>query len=236
MDDGRAQEAVVPTYEDLAGLMEHSLLGSGLSESDVAAGCELGKRYGIAAVIVRPSDLDLAARWMGGSKVVLGTVVDWPYGISSTSTKLFAVRDYLRRGAKEIDTVINTGKLVSRQFQYLEVELLQMADTCHQSGAVLKLILEDSFLDEELKMLACRISRRAGVDYIAASTVSAFATLKEHSRDRLRLKAAGAPAELDAALAFRDAGCARIESTYTAAILDAWKLRLTEQSQPSVIS
>lgn len=227
----------LPTYEDLAGLLEHSLLRPELTETDVARGCDLAKAYRVAAVLVRPADVDLAVNWMKGSAVALGTVAGWPHGSCSTSVKTYAVRDMLRRGAKEIDTVINTGKLVSRQFQYLEMELAQMADACHQAGAVLKASLQNEFLDHELKVVACRIAKRAGVDYLASAAMEDFAVLAEHLRDRARLKAAGPVESLEDALRFRDAGCTRMASENTAAILDAWKARLSEQpTEASVIS
>ena len=230
-------EVKIPTYEDLAGLMEHVLLRPELTETDVAQGCEIAKEYGVASVIVRPSDVDLAIHWMKGSSVALGTIVDWPHGSSSTSVKTYAVRDMLRRGAKEIDTVINTGKLVSRQFQYLEMELVQMADACHQAGAILKLNLQSEFLDHELKVVVCRIAKRAGVDYVASAGIEDMTVLAEYLRDRARLKAGGPVDSVDDALRFREAGCTRIASEKTAAVLDAWKARLAEQTaQTSVIS
>jgi deoxyribose-phosphate aldolase len=186
-------------------------------------------------VLVRPSDVDLAVHWMKGSTVALGTVADWPHGSSSTSVKTYAVRDMLRRGAKEIDTVMNTGKLVSRQFPYLEMELVQMADACHQAGAVLKVILQNEFLDHELKIVACRIAKRAGVDYLASAGFEDFALLSEYLRDRARLKAAGPVESLDDALRLRQAGCTRIASENTAAILQAWKARLAEPAPQSPV-
>lgn len=224
-----------PTYQDLAGLIEHVLLRPELSETDIAAGVDLAKRYGAAGVVVRPSDVDLAANWTG-SQTVLGTVADWPYGNSSTAVKTFATRDYLRRGAKSIDTVMNTGKLVSRQFQYLEMELVQMTDACHQAGALLSVALETAYLNEELKIVACRICRRAGVDFIASPLIEDLALLKEYSKERLRLKACGGIDTLEQALQFRNAGCERLQTANTAAILDAWKAKLAELQQPSVIS
>jgi deoxyribose-phosphate aldolase len=215
----------VSNYADLAGLIEWELTRSQLSEADVANGCELAKRHGVASVIVRPSDVDLAARWMAGSGVRLGTLTDSPHGYSTTAAKTYAARDLLRRGVQEIDTVMNTGKLVSRQFQYLETELLQMADACHQSGAVLKVNLESEFLTEELNIVACRIARRAGADYIATNKLEDVAILQSHSRDRLKIKCHAPIGDLDSALAFRDAGCVRIGVTEPVAILAAWKSR-----------
>lgn len=220
-------------YEDLAHRFEQTLLAPELSETEVAAGCESAGQQGIAAVIVRPSDLDLAVNWLRGSAVVLGTAIDVPLGHSTTSAKLFATRDALRRGAKEIDTVMNTGKLLSRQFQYLETELLQMADSCHASGAILKVVLEDSYLNEELKIVACRIAKRVGADYLGASTLTDIALLQSHSRERLKMKATFNLDSLEQALAFREAGCERLQSSQTGPILEAWKLRLAELPAPT---
>ena len=215
-----------PISVDLAGLIDYALTRSQLSEADVARGCELAKQHGIASVIVRPSDVDLAARWMAGSGVRLGTLADSPHGYSTTAAKTYAARDLLRRGVQEIDTVMNTGKLVSRQFQYLETELLQMTDACHQSAALLKVNLESEFLTEELNIIACRIARRAGADYIGTSKLEDVPLLLSHSRDRLKIKCHAPIADLDSALAFQSAGCVRIELTEPVGILEAWRQKL----------
>ncbi len=214
-----------PTYADLAGLIEYAVTRSELTETDVSRACDLAKQNGAASVIVRASDVDLAARWMTGSGVRLGTLVDSPHGYSTTAAKTYAARDLLRRGVQEIDTVMNTGKLISRQFQYLETELLQMADACHQSAAVLKVNLESEFLTEELNIIACRIARRAGADYIGTNKLEDVAILLSHSRDRLKIKCHAPIADLETALAFRDAGCGRIELAEPVAVLEAWRLR-----------
>jgi deoxyribose-phosphate aldolase len=220
-----AVSASVSNYADLAGLIDYALTRSELSEADIARGCELAKQHGVASVIVRPSDVDLAARWMAGSGVRLGTLADSPHGYSTTAAKTYAARDLLRRGVQEIDTVMNTGKLVSRQFQYLETELLQMADACHQSAALLKVNLESEFLTEELNIIACRIARRAGADFIGTSKPEDVPLLLSHSRDRLKIKCHAAISDLDSALAFQSAGCARIEIAEPVGILEAWKAR-----------
>jgi deoxyribose-phosphate aldolase len=218
-----------PTYADLASLIEYPLLAPDLSEEDLSRACDLAKSYEIASIIVRPCDIEAAARWIGGSSVRLSARLDGEHGDATTSVKTYAARDLLRRGACEIDTALNTGKLRSRQFQYLEMELLQIAEACHQADAILKVSLESQWLNEELTIVACRILRRAGADFAAASSLDDLTLLKTHSRERLRLKSRGEAAELGAALAFWEAGCTRIESSRPAAILDDWKARLTPQ-------
>lgn len=234
MDHVQPQIATLK-YEDLASLIEYPLLSTNLSETDVAQGCELARKYQVASVIVRPSDVDLAVRWMAGSGVVLGTIVDWPHGFSSPSVKNFAVRDMLRRGVKEIDTVMNTGKLISRQFQYVEMELLQMVEACHEAGAILKVAIESEYLDDERKILACRICRRAGVDFIATPALPDLPLLKEYAKDRFHLKGAVPAASLEDALLWRDAGCTRLETSHTAAILDAWKARIEAATEAAAV-
>lgn len=214
-----------PTYADLAGLIEYAVTRSELTETDVSRACDLAKQHGVASVIVRASDVDLVARWMTGSGVRLGTLVDSPHGYSTTAAKTYAARDLLRRGVQEIDTAMNTGKLISRQFQYLETELLQIADACHQSAAVLKVNLESEFLTEELNIIACRIARRAGADYLGTNKLEDVAILLSHSRDRLKIKCNAPIANLETALAFRDAGCGRIEIAQPIAVLEAWRLQ-----------
>ena len=94
--------------------------------------------------------------------MAVGSVVSYPHGSSSTVGKLYETRDLLRRGVTEIDTVINLGKMISRQFQYVEMELQQMAEACHEGGAILKVAFENGYLTEDLKTIACKIVKRAG--------------------------------------------------------------------------
>ncbi len=212
------------TCEDLATISELPLLDPQLTEEQVAEGCALAKRLCLGAVIVRPSDLDLAARWTGPS-IALSAAVDWPHGYSTTATKQYAVRDALRRGAKEVVVTMNTGKLVSRQFQYLEMELVQIADACHEIHASLTVNLESEYLNDEHKIVACRIAKRASVDFLATPNLADIAILRDHARDKIQLKYRAAES-LEAALEAFAAGCTRIESSHAEPIIEAWKARL----------
>src|SRR5712692_4964401 len=147
-------------YEDLAKMIDHSLLRPELTEEQVAEGCGIARQYQVASVTVRPCDLDFAVRQMQGSGVAVGGVAGFPHGSSTTATKLYETRDMLRRGAKEIDAVINIAKLRSRQFQHVETELQQIADACREHGAILKVIFENAYLADDLKIIACRICGR----------------------------------------------------------------------------
>lgn len=140
------------TYEGLARMIDHSLVRPELTDEQVVAGCETAKRYQVASVSVRPCDVDLAVRLLTGSGVSVGSIAGFPHGSSTTAVKLYEIRDVLRRGAKEVDMVLNISRLLSRQFQYVETELLQSAEECHKQGALLKVIFENAYLTEELRL------------------------------------------------------------------------------------
>ena len=228
--------APLTNYEGLAKMIDHSLLRPELTDEQVVAGCELAKRYQVASVSVRPCDVDLAVRLLTESGVAAGTVAGFPHGSSTTAVKLYEIRDVLRRGAKEVDMVLNISKLLSRQFQYVETELLQCAEECHKQGALLKVIFENAYLTDELKIIACRIAARAEVDFVKTSTAFAatgytiedLKLMRKYSPERVGVKAAGGVRTLEKALEVYEVGCSRFGATATAAILDAWKARLSQ--------
>lgn len=237
MDQNRKPLA---SYEDLAKMIDHSLLRPELTAGQVIEGCRLARQYNVASVTVRPCDVDAALREIQGSEVKVGSVSGFPHGSATTAAKLYETRDLLSRGAREIDMVINIGRLLSREFQFIESELLQMAEACHKQGALLKVIFENAYLTDELKMVACRLCSRAGVDF--AKTSTGFAStgytpedlklMRAHLPERVQIKAAGGVRTLEKALEVYELGCSRFGATTTAAILDEWKARLTRPEPP----
>jgi deoxyribose-phosphate aldolase len=222
------------TYEGLAKMIDHSLLRPELADAQVLDGCRIAREYNVATVTVRPCDVDTAVRAMEGSGVGVSTVAGFPHGSATTAAKLYEVRDLLRRGACEIDMVLNIGRLVSRQFEYVESELAQAAQACHEAGALLKVIFENAYLTDELKIVACRIATNTGVDFVKTSTgfapsgatIEDLKLMRAHSGPKVRIKAAGGVRTLEGALEVYKVGCSRLGATATVAILDAWKQQL----------
>lgn len=240
MDSSAAIEARPPltTYEGLAKMIDHSLLRPELTEEQVIEGCRLARAYDAASVCGRPCDADLIVRELDGCTVQPSSVVGFPHGANTTAVKLYETRDLLRRGIKEVDMVLNIGKLISRQFQYVEMEIQQIAQACHEAGAILKVIFENAYLTEDLKVIACKISKRAEVDYVKTSTGFApsgftredLLLMKRIVGDRAKVKAAGGVRTLETALEVYACGCDRFGATQTKPILDAWKARLAAQT------
>jgi deoxyribose-phosphate aldolase len=221
------------TYEQLAKTIDHSLLRPELTREEVAAGCELARRYNVASVCVKPCHVPLAVELLRGSHVKVGTVIGFPHGSSATSVKVAEARQALDDGAVELDMVLNIGELRSGNAAYVEADIHAVCETAHARGAKVKVIFENAYLDEAQKLLACRLSEAAGADWVKTSTgfAPSGATLEDLRLMRanvsyhVQVKAAGGVRTLDALLAVIDAGCTRAGATATAAILDAFKER-----------
>lgn len=225
----------VETYADLSKLIDVHFLRPEAPDSDLLETCRAAVEYDVAAIIVRPSDLDQALRWVGPG-VSVGSTVGWPDGSTTTSAKLYEGRDLLRRGARELDFAINIGKLISRQFEFMETELLQMARSCDESGALLKVCLGNRFLGNDQKIIALKIAKRVGAAFLTLDENQAdFNLLDPLRKDRIHFKAPHA-ATLEQALAFRAAGYRRIACENPAPILDAWRTRLAAQQPVAATS
>lgn len=220
------------TYETLAKMIDYPLLSAELTDDHIAAGCKLAREWNIACLVVRPSDVEQAVRWMEGSGVAVGSTAGYPDGISVTGTKLYEGRDLLRRGAKEVEFYINVGKMISRQFQYVEMELLQMANSCRESEAVLKVNLRSDLLDDDLRIIATKICKRIGVDMMSiAGSERDYAVIKPVLKERAGLKIASDLTTLGDALQARANGACRFNTSAVAQLLTDWKAHLEAQKQ-----
>jgi deoxyribose-phosphate aldolase len=170
-NSGDAVRPPLAAYEHLAGMIDFAVLAPNLSEEQVAKACQDARARRVGRLTVRPADLDLVVSWTKGSNVQIGTTVGYPHATETTSVKLYAVRDALQRGARVIETVLNPGKMIARQFRYIESELQQMAQECHRAGAQLVVDFELGWLAEDLRVIACRIAKRTEVDWVRAGSL-----------------------------------------------------------------
>ncbi len=229
---------MLPAYEEIAQMIDHSLLRPELTRAEVEAGCDLAVQYAVVTVCVRPCDLALAVERVAGSAVKPTTVVGFPHGAQTTATKLFEAREALETGALELDMVINIGRLRSLDYAYVTDELAKLSELVHGHGALLKVIFENAYLNDELIIAACRIAAAAKCDFVKTSTGFApsgaadhdLVLMRENSPAWMRIKAAGGVRTLDRALEVRALGCSRFGATATAAILDELKRRLAGEA------
>ncbi len=229
MDDNQLEATPPPeavTYEEIAQMIDLNLLAEGMPEEQVAAMCERAGSYRIACVTVRPSDVQLASKWLGD--MVCGTTIG---GEHTTATKLYEIRDLLPRGAREFTVFLNVGKLVSRQFKYLETELLQIVQQIREAGGVSKLVLELETLAPDLRVVACKLVKRTEFDYGRASSRVTPADegldfLRTRFGFHVKMDAGGDVRTLSEAKRLFRGGCPRFASTDPWGLLEEWKLEI----------
>ena len=219
------------TYEQLAKVIDHSLLRPELTEADVLAGCELAARYHVATVCVKPCHVLLAKEALRESDVLVSTVIGFPHGSNLTEVKVAEAKLAIDQGALELDMVLNIGQLRSGRYDFVRDDIQAVCDAAHARGVRVKVIFENSYLLDEEKGTACRLSEAAGADWVKTSTgfSSGGATLDDlrlmraNVSDRVQVKAAGGVRTLSALLDVIDAGATRCGATATATILDDFK-------------
>jgi deoxyribose-phosphate aldolase len=220
------------TYEQLAKTIDHSLLKPEMTEAEVIAGCELARAYHVASVCVKPCHVALAAGLLKGSDVAVGTVIGFPHGSSTTAIKAAEARQAIADGAVELDMVINIGELRSGHADYAKEDIRAVVEAA-KGQALVKVILENAYLTDEEKALACRLVEAAGADFVKTSTgfapsgatIEDLRLMRASVGPRVQVKAAGGVRTLDAILAVIDTGTTRVGATATAAILDEFKKR-----------
>lgn len=226
-------QPTLETYQDVAGMMNYLLLDPHFSDEQIEQGSNLAKRCGVGAITPRPADVERVTRWVAETPIEVTGVVGYPHGITTTAVKLFETRDLLQRGAKRIETPLNSGRMISRQFRHLETELLQMSQECRRAGAKLTLAIELAPLSADLRVIACRLARRSEVDCVRAidATLEDLQFLSARLGDSVRLEAGANLAKWEDVAAIREAGCISFQTVNPLTILDGWKAELARRSQ-----
>ena len=220
------------TAAQLAKTIDHSLLRPELTETEVIAGCDLARRYHVASVCVKPCHVALAARKLSGSGVAVGTVISFPHGGSTTEVKVFEAHDAILNGVLEVDMVINIGALRSGNTDAVLQDIRSVVEAAG-GRAIVKVILENAYLTDEQKVIACHLAEQAGADFVKTSsgfspsgaTLEDLKLMRASVGPQVQVKAAGGVRTLDALLAVIDAGATRIGATATAAVLDEFEKR-----------
>ena len=233
------------TYEELAGMIDHSLLHPTMTDEQLRQGCELARKYKVASVCIKPYAVKMAAELLGGSGVDVGCVVGFPHGNSTTEAKRFETETACSDGAVEIDMVVNIGKVLGGDWEYVTQDIEAVVGEAHGHGAVVKVIFENDFISEdETKIRLCQVCETAGADFVKTSTGYGFVKgadgkyayqgatehdlrlMRESCSEKVQVKAAGGVRDLDALIKVRDLGATRCGASATAAILDEYKRRV----------
>jgi len=227
-----------PTVNELAKMIDHSLLHPAMSDAEVWAGCELSRDYGVAAACVKPCCIRQAVEIFAGTDVLACAVIGFPHGNSTTGIKVVEAESAALAGAREVDMVVNNGKVKSGAWEYVRREISLINEATLAAGAILKVIFENDFLTTEEIIRLCEICSEVDVAFVKTSTGYGFvkqpdgqynyhgATLehlrlmRRHTAPHIQIKAAGGVRTLDDLLAVREIGVTRIGATATKTILN----------------
>lgn len=239
------------TYDELAGMIDHSLLHPTMTDAELEAGCKLAAKYKVASVCIKPYAVRQAVEWLSGSGVKVGAVIGFPHGNSSTESKRYETELACIDGAVEIDMVINIGKALGGDWEYVTRDIKAVCDEAHAHGAQVKVIFENDYLahggaglsSDDFKRKLCEISESSGADWVKTSSGYGFVKqpdgtynykgATEHDLElmrascssRVQVKAAGGVRDLDALIRVRELGGTRCGATATAAMLDEYRRR-----------
>ena len=212
----------------LAKTIDHSLLNPALTDQALIDGIELAIKYQVASVCIKPYFVSTAANRLKGSGVAVGTVIGFPHGGHMTSIKFLESQQAIHDGATELDMVVNIGKVLSGDWDYVEEDLRSLLTVCQARGAVSKIIFENCYLEDPHKIKLCELSEKLGAKFVKTSTGygTAGATNEDlklmlaHVSPKVKVKAAGGIRTLDRLLEVLELGVARVGATATQDILE----------------
>ena len=219
----------VRDWQNLAAILDHTLLKPDVTREQILQLCEEATRYRFACAMVNPCWVPLACSALAGTDIPVGAPIGFPLGASLTSTKRCETTALLRLGAREIDMVMNVGLLKSGNPSAVSQDIRAVVEVAHDAGALVKVILETCLLTLEEKLLASELAIAAGADFIKTSTgfstggatVDDVSLMRGVAGSRCGVKASGGVRSLDDARDLIQAGANRIGTSASVAIVRA---------------
>ncbi|TWU46371.1 Deoxyribose-phosphate aldolase 2 [Rubripirellula tenax] len=215
-------------YHDASKMIDHALLSPTLDKSALEAGCKMAAAYDVASICIMPYYLARCVEILTPTTVLPSTVIGFPLGGQTTSSKVAEAKTAVADGGVELDMVVNISAVLSGNWTLVADEIKAIVDVAHASDRKVKVIFENCYLQEDHKIRLCEISCDAGADWIKTSTGfgTGGATMDDlrlmvaHAKIPTQVKAAGGVRDLATLLEVRSLGVTRVGASATAAILD----------------
>lgn len=213
----------------LAKTIDHAILKPEQTADDLARECAIALEYGVFSVCVKPSDVARAVELLQGSDVKVSTVIGFPHGATTSAVKVFEAQDAISNGAAELDMVLNIGRLLAGEDDYVEADIRGVVEAAHPQGVLVKVIIETALLDDRAKGAACRLAEKAGADFVKTSTgfngggatLADVKLMRDALGPQMRIKASGGIRTYELAESLLAAGCTRLGVSGTKALLEA---------------
>ncbi len=226
------------TYQDVAKMIDHSLLNPALTTTELEAGCQLALDYDVASVCILPYYLKRCADLLRDSSVMASTTIGFPHGGHRTSIKQAEAEQAILDGCQELDMVVNISQVRSGHWDYVRSDIKAVVDVAHVAGQKVKVIFENCYLDDAQKIHLCEICGQLRADWVKTSTgygtggatLDDLRLMRQHVPDQVQVKAAGGVRDLDTLLEVRSIGVTRVGASRTQDILDECRRRLEQEA------
>jgi deoxyribose-phosphate aldolase len=214
-----------------------------MTDEEILKGCQLAKEYDVATVCIKPYSIPVVREFLSDSEVGVCTVIAFPHGNSTTSIKVKEAEAAVLAGGSEIDMVVNIGKVLSEDWGYVAEEIKAINDAVTENQAILKVIFENDYLQDDHIIRLCEICSEHQVAFVKTSSGYGFVKqangmysyegatdhhlklMRRHASASVQVKAAGGVRTLDDLLRVRELGVTRVGATTTDRILDEAKRR-----------
>ena len=216
-------------------MVDHSLLSPSLTDEQLKEGCAVAAQYHTASVCVKPYHVRQAVNYLKSTDVLVGAVIGFPHGNSSIAIKAAETEQIIADGAVEVDMVVNIGKVLSEDWDYIDEEIETITKITKNAGVALKVIFENDLLpDDRYKIKLCEICSKHSVDFVKTSTgynyikgpdgkysyqgatMHDLKLMREYSAPKVQVKAAGNSGSLEIILKLRKIGVTRTGTGGTA--------------------
>jgi deoxyribose-phosphate aldolase len=204
--------------DQVAGVIDHTLLRPDATGRDIDKVCDEAAQYGFVTVCLNATWVAHARRRLADAPVGVCSVVGFPFGATTPDVKQYEARRALADGASEIDMVINVGALKSGDRPLVQCDIEAVVQACRRDHALSKVIIETALLTDDEKRIACSLAKVAGADFVKTSTgfgpggatVADVALMREVVGSQIGVKAAGGIRDYNAFKAMAEAGASRI--------------------------
>jgi deoxyribose-phosphate aldolase len=233
-----SSNTITVTIGQIAKMIDHSLLHPTMTDADILEGLRICKKYNVATACVKPYLIPMAKKELENTDVLVCPVIGFPHGNSTTDVKVYEATAAAQAGGREVDMVINIGKALGGDWDYVKTEIAAINRAVTQNGAILKVIFENDYLQEQHIIRLCKICSELDVAFVKTSTGYGFvkqpnglysyqgatvphlALMRKHSKTGVQVKAAGGVRTLDDLLHVMSLGVTRIGATATVAIME----------------
>ena len=221
------------TVNELAKMIDHTLLKPFISNEDLRKHCEDAIKYNFKTVAINNASVPFCKKFLEGTDILCDAAVGFPLGQSTIETKVFETQDVIKKGAGEVDYVINIVEVKNSNWDYIEDEMKRVVNVCNENNVVSKVIFETCYLTDEEKIKICEIASKVRPTFVKTST--GFGTggataediklMKKCVGDDIKIKASGGIRTVEDALSMIEAGARRLGTSQGVKIIEEYKLR-----------